>query len=458
MTNASFGNKIWEDRKYAVLESIRLTYERLYKETDPPYNKQVILHMLNRLGVFTDELFKTFFEGFQKDDTDPNKLPISDIYPCEYVFGKILEQAAYDMGLMEQIWNTSKQFPKPSLTQEDLSDTLLRAKWLGEQALEPAQLGLGVPANTFVLPTFQYTTRIRTPPYTNVGLISIPYTALLLEDDDRKHNLNALLAIPHEAGHVVYWSGNTSEMTNEVVPFWHSFRRGINGRMKFDEPKRALAFRWLEEIFCDVYGTLVAGASIAYKAQDVALMHSRKQFEDGTGAHPTPSIRPFIYSKVLALMPNQSEWADDVHSLWVTRRNARSPEQDGCLSTIIDHDSIDLNSDKLVDFVIRECFEFLRDTVQDDAFKGDFWKQIRNLQPPEPSKDPEQYLINEFAQRALDKLPTDSQFISEDKPIQSYIKRIIELGLLFDDEEIHWHQAFEYLSQGDKGPHGRHFI
>ncbi|NJN55367.1 MAG: hypothetical protein HC804_11780 [Anaerolineae bacterium] len=54
---------------------------------------------------------------------------------------------------------------------------------------------------------------------------------------------------------------------------------------------------WLEEIFADVYGCLVAGPVMAYDFQELSL--DNKDFNEDDGEHPLAAIRPFIYTQVL---------------------------------------------------------------------------------------------------------------------------------------------------------------
>jgi hypothetical protein len=78
---------------------------------------------------------------------------------------------------------------------------------------------------------------------------------------------------------------------------------------------------WLEEIFADVYGCLVAGPVIALESQALNIEDTQAAFLADDGEHPVGVLRPFIYLSVLkcmaqyenavqALMANWQDWRE----------------------------------------------------------------------------------------------------------------------------------------------------
>jgi hypothetical protein len=100
-------------------------------------------------------------------------------------------------------------------------------------------------------------------------------------------------------------------------------------------------FRWIEEIFADVYGCLIAGPLIALDFQDLQLTVSKEQFTKDDGEHPAPVLRPYIYTRVLerleedGLLPlsgvpeeeRLQSWSGNLEARWNGRRPERRDER-----------------------------------------------------------------------------------------------------------------------------------
>jgi hypothetical protein len=54
---------------------------------------------------------------------------------------------------------------------------------------------------------------------------------------------------------------------------------------------------WLEEVFADVYGALIAGPVLALDFQE--LVYDNSNLDEDDGDHPVGAIRPFIYTDTL---------------------------------------------------------------------------------------------------------------------------------------------------------------
>jgi hypothetical protein len=154
---------------------------------------------------------------------------------------------------------------------------------------------------------------IRRFAFSSTPLIGAPYDALNAPE--------AWLAIPHETGHYVFWNGtNTFESFSR---FYFELQKYVLQVLEIAIQKRVtgnlfrrkgLAFQtwmnWIDEIFADVFGTLVAGPAYAWSMQSNLraqfslrdLYHSHEEPE-----HPDPFIRPFIHISALREMANVSE-------------------------------------------------------------------------------------------------------------------------------------------------------
>jgi hypothetical protein len=132
--------------------------------------------------------------------------------------------------------------------------------------------------NTTAVTYFQKSTNIRVIPYAPVALVGLPFTAL--------ENKRDFLAIPHEIGHYVFRHGqDVATNLQGAVPQQPAWRR-----------------RWLEEIFCDAYGALIAGPVAGLSFQDMALSKPLHAFVNDDGEHPVAFIRPNIYLSMFEKM------------------------------------------------------------------------------------------------------------------------------------------------------------
>ena len=149
--------------------------------------------------------------------------------------------------------------------------------------------------------------------FSRTPLIGAPFAALTSPE--------AWLAIPHEAGHYIFWNG-----TDTFEAFNAFYRRLQDGVLAVVERairsrviggyfrRRGLVFQtwldWLDEIFADVFGTLAAGPAYAWSLQSNLraahsirdLYHSHEEPE-----HPHPFIRPFFHIAALREMAKAAE-------------------------------------------------------------------------------------------------------------------------------------------------------
>jgi hypothetical protein len=286
---------------------------------DESYSYQTnLLHLLNRLEQFGDSQLDYF------DTNVPHTSPFYD-----YPIGVIISQISHDLEVIERV---SMQ---RSARATAFQDTLALADQLCYRALEPVHTLLE-PGFT-VLTYLQKMPAVRVIPYAPVALIGIPYTTLnsdpkgLAQRSLESESSAALdfLAIPHEAGHYVFWHAYVPGSTGPDDTARKPFPVVLLERLKDKPFKGSLDVRrWLDEIFADVYGCLVAGPVMAIDFQDMALNRSLSEFTEDDGEHPIPLLRPEVYRIALEKMgfveqlPLQ-EYAEAVNARWLKKISNR---------------------------------------------------------------------------------------------------------------------------------------
>ena len=174
------------------------------------------------------------------------------------------------------------------------------------QALFPSQAENAV---TYLHKTYDITRFA----FSQMPIIGAPFSALHLPE--------SWLSIPHEAGHYIFWNGTAT--MGEFARFYAALEEAVIGALSETLGRRTEAghFRrtgeiyrswstWLNEIFADIYGTLIAGPAIGWSMQ--RLLRSRLNRRDlfhihDDPDHPDPYIRPFIHSVTLRRMAELTE-------------------------------------------------------------------------------------------------------------------------------------------------------
>ena len=144
--------------------------------------------------------------------------------------------------------------------------------------------------------------------FSRMPIIGAPFSALHLPE--------SWLSIPHEAGHYIFW--NSTSTMGEFANFYAALEEAVIKALSETLGRRTEAghFRrtgeiyrswstWLNEIFADIYGTLIAGPAIGWSMQ--RLLRSRLNRRDlfhihEDPDHPDPYIRPFVHSVTLRRM------------------------------------------------------------------------------------------------------------------------------------------------------------
>jgi hypothetical protein len=170
-------------------------------------------------------------------------------------------------------------------------------------------------------------------------LLGAPYSALHLPE--------SWLAIPHEAGHYIFWNGTDSvaefsqfqtSLENAVVQQLAASLRPVAKQdiSRSRRPRQVYTtwLSWLDELFADIYGTLVAGPASGWSMQSsLGTRTDSRGLDEDDGEHPYPFLRPFIHIAVLrhmADLTDDHEFANDLRVLATSQeyswRNTWPPE------------------------------------------------------------------------------------------------------------------------------------
>lgn len=289
--------------------------------------KDTLQSLIDGLAPKGEEHATYFLKGFSKkpqlyqlleDKPQGNRVRFSK----DYALRKVLDRIAFDLDV---IYLAFKQRSDKS-RYNSLENTLDLADKLALEALQPAiNRGLIGP-DTKALTYLQKSYETRVIPYAKVSLIGIPFTSARLTED--------LLAIPHEVGHYIFWNGGRK---------YKKWEKQLDSLRKENRKEN---FEWTEEIFADVYGCIVAGPVMALDFQDLQLefagfdpITKTNEFEEGVDEdHPTPILRPRIYSETLKMMKTRGvtltelgdldDIADRLDSRWVMKLEERGYQPD----------------------------------------------------------------------------------------------------------------------------------
>lgn len=263
--------------------------------------------LIKCLQAYGRDLLTYFHAGFST-----RRLELSDDYSPEAVYSIVLNQIGYDLEVLQ------RAVQQRATGSAAMTETLKETDKLAWLALKPAiDAGL-LPADSTALTYFQKSPVSRVIPYAPVALIGVPYSCMSVTRDH--------LALPHELGHYVYWHGHvpgTGESLRQAL------QREIFEELKqcvtLDSPEfPAWCAAWLEELFADAYGALIAGPVMALDFQDLSLHNSCTEFTTSDNDHPVPILRPEIYCRVLARSSTTAhpwaDWAAALRQRWIRRR------------------------------------------------------------------------------------------------------------------------------------------
>lgn len=353
--------EVWNKRFESLQQRIHAFRESISTQQ---FDRQGTLTGLTEcLGDFAERQFKYFYDGF-RDGT----LETSLEYPPDHVLTVTLEQISYDL---EAIQWAAQQRQNGDANMQWALEIGDKLAW---QALSPALEAFNL-SGTTVIVYFQKFAEIRVIPYARVALIGLPITCVPVtkkndaEEEYKQIVARDFLAIPHEVAHYVYWHGRVGQDNPQQLLYDY-----IHAEIA---PKMAWGGEWLEELFADVYGCLIAGPTIAQSFQDLQMRVTHDRFFKDDGEHPAPLIRPDIYTKVLKKRLGES-WATAIDELWQSKREKRiqgegrdqkiryahlneykRPSQIISLVDNEDEHRLNANTDKPLDIAINELLRLM---------------------------------------------------------------------------------------------------
>lgn len=304
---------VWQRRWEALNENIEYVESNIQ---DSISRSSTIRYLLKNLRFFGRDHFNYFYRGFKTGSPKLNyKIVFEEMeydYPKEAVLRAIIDQISFDLELINRVLNqrTIKKGARPQNERSKYEfkwhNTLKKADLLGQLALMPAIDANLIDENVTVITYFQKATTVRIIPYAKVAIIGLPFTAVDIPQD--------LLAIPHEVAHYIFRHGTLKD------------GKSVSYELKQKNKSRNLYLQnWLEEMFADIYGCLVAGPVIALDFQDLQLDDPLEEFFDANKdkEDPVPIVRPDIYNKILALRTNSKAGIDElIKNHWNQRRDA----------------------------------------------------------------------------------------------------------------------------------------
>ncbi|MCP4428340.1 MAG: hypothetical protein GY803_27955 [Chloroflexi bacterium] len=296
-------SEIWQNRWAALdgaIQGVIDTFPLLEGDPEKDAWQITLKSTLECLKAFGRKQFDFFDNGFKGN----KPLVQSPKYKAEYALRNTLDQIAYDVSALQRARNQRSNLATP---QE--RDVLALADKLGYKALLPV-IGKRLLRETTVITYFQKAPTVRIVPYAPIALIGIPYTCLDIENNGRD-----FLSIPHEIGHYIFWHAKIEE---NGVP--------LNAWLRSQVPTQpAWRFAWLEEIFADVYGSLIAGPVIVADFQE--LLYDNLNLDEDDGDHPAAILRPFIYTDTLRQFSNFGFFKkapDDLDEKWRDKLSERN--------------------------------------------------------------------------------------------------------------------------------------
>lgn len=364
MNGPALDLNVWQTRWQGMSDSIEHWLAAADAGQQQFERQDTLLSLLASLQAFGKSQMDFFLQGLAEDPS--YRLEPSARYPWEYVFRTTVDQIGFDMDVLLR----AAQQRMSSLMSKKLLATLDLADRLGYLALQPAfDHGL-IDRRTAVVTYFQKAVNVRLTPYAPVTLIGIPFSAV---DSPRD-----LLAIPHEVGHFVFREGRIRSGR-----FADSrFSAALYSRFAYQP---AWFSDWLEEIFADVYGCLVAGPAIALSFIELVTDDPVDDFVKQDHEHPAPAVRPQGYFSTLQRMGMYDNALQRIEDHWQELFDERGapdelhlPDEEEPFSI---HEILEDIDGKVVEMLLQEQFLGGLLPEQDDATHS-LWS--KELQPDEP--------------------------------------------------------------------------
>jgi hypothetical protein len=378
-------NKVKIDERFEALKSDLNIYQEFWAFSPNQSIEKALHHVVTELINFLDQRrieIDQFVAQASEDqpfltelfETDPDQ-PLDEPtlnarlgYFRNFLLWTYLQKAIQDSHDIRRIAQ-QRDFYR-GRGQNNILQTLQQADQLALEYLKQAmENGLVDIQQQSITPIcyFDKTTSINRAPYTQLPLISLPITAINSATD--------LFAVAHETGHFIY-----HHLDPVIAEQIDNFAGLENPDSKYNQPYRpGEAYQglktsaWVEEIFADVFASMVGGPDYDRQFRDFLLLGvalTQEAFEEDDGDHPPIMIRPY------ALQNPDSDllWTDILAQLGVNRASLNTAETQ-----------------------LREIAGFMRDTLgvmakeegyseldQVDPYKEDYPYQPQDLtkRPP----------------------------------------------------------------------------
>lgn len=409
---------IWNGRWHALEQNMTDVLTPLNDKEEKAGWEITLASTLACLRTFGKKQFCFFQNGFQN-----GRLMDSPRLKAEYAIRQTLDQVSFDLAVLHKV--QSQRHPDLSTLRD--RQTLQLADQLAYRALQPA-IDAGLIYITTTLTYFQKAMHVRVIPYAPVALIGIPYTCtgiydadgqLVQNSDDSTHTARDFLAIAHEVGHHLFWHGK-----QDNIPLRSLLRSRLSARP-------AWRMGWLEEVFADVYGALIAGPVLALDFQE--LIYENSDLEEDDGEHPVGAIRPFVYTDTLAMIkdkhgePKYVNSAKELEKKWENARKKRDkmdsfhPKKAGP-DAAVSLDDARSHLHEVIE-VILELLQPMEAVRQDEAWSAD-------------NPNPDIYLYQTFRDEVLTQ-PDGTPPTFQSEPPGSGLEEVT----LVDDNIITWEEG-----------------
>lgn len=291
--------------------------------------------------------------------------------PLIYVNADLMAKCATDFRLAQQAVHQRQRMPyrdnETWITWE--SHMLYLADLMAYECLKPLISAGILPEDTAVVTYLQQSTEIRLLPYYNIMLIALPSWVQNLY---ARPSL-AFLVIPHEIGHSLYRFGRLGadgQLVHEKL------QEGLENLGIGENDWRA---RWLEELFADAFGCLMAGPASVLGIQEYLATGVPAHFMEPSPDHPTAAIRPLIQTEILRIIDdrgiksykNVPKLLDDHWQIYLTN-DGSEPLRQGAVKSVrfnLNKKGDELSGESLLEKV-RPVLSLILD-VFEELFPGD---------------------------------------------------------------------------------------
>jgi hypothetical protein len=319
-------NKVKIDERFEALKSDLNIYQEFWAFSPNLSIEKALAHVVTELIIFLDKrrdeidqfvaqasqdqsFLTELFEVDLAKSLDEPTLSARSGYFRNFLLWTYLQKAIQDSHDIRRIAQ-QRDFYR-GRGQNNILKTLQQADQLALEYLNQAmENGLVDIQQQNITPIcyFDKTTSINRAPYTQLPLISLPITAINSATD--------LFAVAHEMGHFIYNHLNPV-IAREIDNFISQDKYNESYRDQETYPDLKTS-AWVEEIFADVFASMVGGPDYDRQFRDFLLLGAaltQEAFEEDDGDHPPIMIRPY------ALQNPDSDrlWTDILAELGVDR-------------------------------------------------------------------------------------------------------------------------------------------